>query len=162
MVLLSILLWLVLIYNLRVAVKGNPLATFLLNTDRQQLEKIENNTQRMQSSADEKSFRIIQRFSRLTLLELGTFLVEMFILIYLMYNDTMFPLCSAILVKNILMIGVSLGYARKIRSSASFMSSFHDLPEGLHIMDRISALISGIGLLYIFLELNNIWTFIPA
>ena len=162
MVLLSILLWLVLIYNLRVAIKGNPLANFLLNTERQQLEKVEGKTQRMQSPSDEKSLQILQNFSRLTLLELGAFLVEMAILLYLMYNDKMFFLCSALLVKNILAIAVSLLYAKKIRSSASFMSSFHELPKGLHIMDRISALVSGIGLLYIFLELNNIWAFISA
>lgn len=162
MVLLSILLWLVLIYNLRVAVKGNPLAKFLLNTDRRQLEKIENNTQKMQSSADEHSIRILQNFSRLTLLELGAFLMEVFILIYLMYVDKMFFLCFALLVKNILAIAISLLYARKARSAASFMSSFHDLPKSLHVMDRISSLISGIVMLYIFFELNNIWTLIPA
>lgn len=156
MIVTSIVIWILLIYNFRVAIKGDPLATFLFGTERKKLEETEKVFQQEGLNLDNETVSLLKRFSRITVLEIATFLAEMIILASLMYQDRLFWLCLALFMKNCLMVAVSVTYARQKRSGDKFMSSFHDLPRWLHTVDRFSALLSALGLVYIFISINNI------
>lgn len=156
MLITSILIWILLIYNLRVAVKGDPLAKLLFKVDRSRLEKMEAVFQQHKQDIDVETASLLKRFSRVTLIESTAFVGEMSVLAYLMFQDRLFFFCLVLFMKNCIMVATSIAYARHVRTGDKFMSSFYDLPGWLHTVDRISALISGAGLAYIFFNLNNI------
>jgi hypothetical protein len=152
---LSIGLWCVVVCSLRVALFGNPLYRHVARADPDLLTGAERIATHANYSATDSEVRFLQRFSRLTLLELGVFLLEIGLLLYLWLSRTMEWLAFALLMKNLILMAVSAAIARA-HSGEGIFESLLALPGWLIAADRVSAFVSGAGCLVLFLVVNNI------
>jgi hypothetical protein len=155
MLFLLVGIWLVIVYALRVALFGNPLANMLRTTDPTFLEHVDMVTAH-NGPYTEESVHFLRRFSRLSLLELGAFLLETALLIYFLTTGRLVMLCVFILIKNVVMFFLSLYLARRRRETlgANF-KSLQALPEWIHRSDRLSSLVSGLGFIALFVNING-------
>mgnify|MGYP006292167517 FL=1 len=153
---ISIGLWAIVLYSFRVAFFGNPLWQLLQETDPGVIEGAEDLTQSGGASATTDEVAFLRRFSRLTLLELGLFLLEVFLLIYLWVSGTLAWLAAGLLAKDLVLVGVSAFLARG-RGSDGVFTSLLKLPKPFVWTDRASALVSCIGFLVLFLAVNDLW-----
>jgi hypothetical protein len=87
---------------------------------------------------------------------LGAFILEVGSLITLLIAARMVWLAAVLLVKNGVLIVLSIGIARSLRREKGLFESLRCLPVWLVWTDRLSALASGIGFLLFFLGLNGL------
>lgn len=156
LIVLSIGIWCVLVYSVRVAVFGNPLANLLLKKNYEDLQNAESAVQKGPAGMNSQDIHLVRRFSRLTLLELIVFLLEVGILMYLIFAQTLVWMCVAILAKDVVAMLLSVSCTRRASREGGLLTAFTNLPRWLHVADRISAAISAVGFIYLFLALNNI------
>lgn len=159
---LSIAVWCVVIYSFRIALFGNPLHKLLVTTDARLLSRTEAIVHEGQAPpSDDPAAELLRRFSRLTLLELGAFILEMVLLIFFVLSDllprAMVWMCVALIGKNILVLAGSIYYARIQASRNELFGSLRALPGWLLWLDRISALLSGVAFLLLFAALNGLF-----
>lgn len=155
MLVLSIGLWCVVLYNLRVAFWGNPLYLHLMRTDAEFLRRAEEVATGVRPAAATPELQFLRQFARLTLLELVMFLLEVGLLVSLWLSRTMQWLSAGLLMKNLLLLAVSAAMARALTRDSLF-ESLLGLPAWLIRTDRLAALISGAGGLVLFLAVNGI------
>ena len=155
MLALSIGLWCVVVCNLRVAFAGNPLYLHLVRANAEFLRGLDKVASGGRAAASEPEVRFLRRFSRLTLLELAVFVLEMSLLVYLWLSRTMEWLSFALLVKNLFLFALSAAMAPALMRESLFQSLVV-LPSWLIRLDRLSALISGAGAFVLFLGVNGI------
>lgn len=155
MLLLSIGLWCVVVYSLRIGVFGNPLYRHIAGVDPELLRRIDafTNAGELPQTSAEAAF--LKRFSRLTLLELGAFVLEIGLLTALWHQGRLVWLCLALLLKNLALFAGSVMLARGGPRDGLF-GSLLTLPEWLIRLDRASAWVSGVGCLILFLAINEI------
>lgn len=148
-------IWLVIVYSLRVALLGNPLANTLREVDESFLAHLDEVAGHSDAYTDE-SFHFLRRFARLSLVELGAFLLETGLLIHFLVRGTSVTLCAVLLLKNAAMFATSLYLAQRRRRKVggSFMS-LKGLPEWIHWWDRGSSLLSGLGFGVLFVRVNG-------
>jgi hypothetical protein len=161
MLVLSILSWLVAVYSLRVAVFGEPVHNLLWRIDTATLRNLDVLVQSQVKHEDmlphdAESLRILRRFSRLTVLGLAGFGLEMGLLVYLVIVDQLVWLSLALLFKNVLGMSVSLYYARAKTSSESVFLSIRNMPAALVWLDRLSAGLSAAAFMWIFLLFSGL------
>ncbi len=153
----SVAVWLVLIYGFRIALFGNPLAKLLGEADVDFLGHIDMVTKH-NGPYTEESVHFLRRFSRLSLLELGAFLLETGLLIYLIITNTLLFLAVLLLIKNVVMFVLSLSFARRRRREMAEDANFRamkNVPEWVHTCDRLSSLASALGFAFIFAHVNG-------
>ena len=155
MLALSIGIWIVLVFSFRVAFLGNPLYKHVTGEDPEFLDHIEQVTLHDRSGATEEELHFLQRFSRLTLMEFAVFLLEMGLLIYLFVAEILMWLSFTLILKNVFFVGITVVFAHRLTRNSVF-ASLVELPPWLIWLDRLSSLLSAIGTLVIFLELNNL------
>lgn len=155
MLLLTIGLWFVVVLSFRVVLFGNPLYRQLVHADRDLLAGVEEVVNQEKDRATEDEMHFLRRFSRLTLLELAAFLLEIALLFVLYAMDVLIWLTVALLVKNALLLIVSALVARR-RTDHRVLAGLVDLPGWLIWSDRASALLSGVGCFLLFLAVNGI------
>ncbi|MFO7820464.1 MAG: hypothetical protein R6V56_00160 [Lentisphaeria bacterium] len=107
-----------------------------------------------------KDIFLLRRFSRLTFLELAAFLLETGILFYFIFTHTLFWVSLVLLTKDVIAMALSVRYTKSTAREGGMLTAFQNLPKWLHVADRISAGLSAVGFLYLFLALNNI--FVPG
>lgn len=153
MLLIGIGAWCVVIFSIRVALFGNPIYRLLQNASAGTLSDAERIARNASSGSevDDQAFALLKNFSRLTLLELGVFLLEIALLIYLLVSRTLFGLSIALLAKNMVALGVSMYYARRQSLDRGLLESLRDLPRSVVVMDRLSSLVSALGFVVVFL-----------
>ena len=153
MFLIGIGAWCVVIFSIRVAVFGNPIHLLVCRADPDVLSAAEEIARHGSAErvTDERVFVLLRRFSRLTLLELGVFLLEVGLLIFLLTSRILFWLSAALLAKNLFALGVSMYYARRQSPGTGLLESLRDLPRGVVLMDRVSSLVSAAGFVVVFL-----------
>ena len=157
MILLSIGMWCVLIFSLRVALFGNPLLNLLRQTDKASLENAEKSALSALDRMEEKAFHLVRRLSRLTILEAVMFLLELGILIFLVFTHTYFWVSVTLLFKDLIIILFSILITRRFRHREKKLSSLCDLPAWFDIVERVSASLSALGFFYLFLAVNQIF-----
>ena len=153
--LISIGLWCVVVYSVRVAAFGNPLFMLLTQADPNLLRHCEAVSLGEAEPASEEELKFLQLFSRLTLLELAAFILEMSLLAFLWVSNTVPWLTFALLLKNVLLLALSVVMARS-RMGDGLFRSLLDLPPWVVWLDRASGLISACGVLILFLEVNDL------
>jgi len=153
--LFNLSLWSLVVYSLRVAVLGNPLHQCVVEATPEELQRAEQITLEGRDPVSDTEIDFVRRFSRLTMLEFAAFLLEMGLLIYLVVMNQWFWLSLGLLLKNMLVLGLSAGYARAVIAGNLFQSLRH-LPVWYLWLDRGSALISAVGLLILFLMANQL------
>ncbi len=155
MLLLSIALWGIVLFSFRVAFLGDPVYQHVAETDDHILDKAQKIISSRQSvPAGEDEIHFLKRFSRLTILEVAVFLLELAILGTLCYMMIVPWVAGALLAKDLLVVIVSFIVAKKKTSEKGIFTSVTDLPRWLIRADRFSAFISGAGCLFLFIYVN--------
>ncbi len=142
-------------YSFRVALWGNPIYYCVSRADPALISRLEQLTLSGQAPEAGPELSFLRSFSRLTLLELGAFLLEIGLLTYFLASRTLGWLAGLLLLKNAVMVVLSLCVARRCGTGGIF-GSLRDLPGWLVWTDRVSFLATGIGGLLFFLKLNNL------
>jgi hypothetical protein len=146
----------VVVLSARVAIWGNPLYLLLERTDSHVLQKADQIALEKRPPDGDGEVAFLRSFSRLTLLELGVFVLELALLVTLWVRGTMPNLSVGLLFKNLLMVLVSAGMARGNTDDKGMFESLRALPPWLVLGDRLSALISAAGCLLLFLTVNQL------
>ncbi len=144
------------VFSFRVAFGGNPIVTFLQRSENDLIEKAQAVVAGQRETAEEEEFLFIRHFSRLALLELGGFLVEVAVLIWVWYFQIMPWLALGLLVKNVITVGISAVMTRTQMDESGIFKTLLKLPNWVFAADRVSAFISGAGCLVIFLKVNEL------
>ena len=142
--LLSMGLWLVVVYSMRVALFGNPLYRLVARADAAVLDHLDRAATVGNAVIDESSVLFLQRFSRLTLLELGAFVLEMGLLVTLWLTEKLEWLALFLFCKNLLLVALSIAMARR-HADRGLFAGMLDLPAWVVRLDRVSAFVSGTG-----------------
>jgi len=155
MLIVSISMWAVVVYSIRVAVFGNPLYVCVVDADLSLLESLEDvATGRRSAAAGEESV-FLRHFSRLTLLELVMFVLEVGFFFYAYAARLVQWLALLLLAKDAVLVALSVAVARRQAEDGLFLS-LRLLPSWLVWGDRLSALASGVGAFVFFLAVNGI------
>lgn len=154
-VLISLGMWGVAVYSLRVACCGNPLYVTVLRAEGAVLREAERVMAGQREPGDAAEAAFLRAFSRYTLLELAVFGGEVGLLAYLLWGRRLVWLAALLLVKDLLLVAVAAGLARR-RVGTGVFRSLRELPAWYLWLDRGSALLSGLGFLAAFLTLNNL------
>jgi hypothetical protein len=160
---LAIALWCIVIYSFRVAVFGDPIYNLLVGASAEtvnQAEKLMQHPEQVREMPHSyEPAQLLRRFSRLTLFEFGAFILEMALLICLAVTGTLAVLCLVLIIKNILVMLLSLYHARTLAENRYILEAMRALPAYVITVDRLSSLVSGFGFLLFFLTLNNLIRF---
>ncbi len=151
----SLISWILLVYSVRVAGWGNPLYVCLRqasDTERFRLQQVAREG-RLPASAGEQA--LVQRLSRLVMLETVAFVAEMGLLAWLLGSDRLRWLAAALLAKNLLLAALSWRHSRRCRDG-NVVECLAGLPGWLVWLDRGSSLVSAAGCLLIFLDVNHL------
>ncbi len=151
----SLALWIVVVYSARVAAMGNPLYNHVANAGTDMMRQAELIIASGQPVRNQEQYLFLRRFSRLTMLGMAMFVLEMLLLLYLWSTRTMTWLTLGLVAKNMVGLLVSLGMARSSVAENMFQNLL-TLPRWLILADRGSALLSGAGCLILFLTVNGI------
>jgi len=146
---LCICLWAVVVWSCRVTLFGNPLYLHLRSADEDLIARVEDIIGGKRAATTEPEVRFLQLFSRLTLLELGVFVLEIGLFVYLYVSDILPLLALVALAKGLLLLLVSAFLART-RTREGLFDSLLALPNWLIIVDRFSAFLSGVAALVFF------------
>lgn len=152
---LSLGLWCVVLHSLRVALFGNPLHLCLQQAGPDTLCRADQVASEGRDPADEQETRFLRQFSRLTVLGSLLFMLEIALLVTLIATHQLIWLCGLLLLKNIVLAAMSLSYAAQADNDFLFRS-LASLPRWVMVLDRLSGLASGVGLLIAFLDINGL------
>lgn len=157
MLLVSIGLWIVVVYGTRVAVAGNPVHEHLARCDPGLLKRCEPVVAGMRPAADADELYVVRRFYRLFMLGLFMFVLELVLLIGLWWSRVMPALCVGLLLKNALAVVISIAVSRTYYVGERPLQGMLSLPSWVVVSDRVSSLISAVGFLPLFLCINDLW-----
>jgi len=157
MLLAAVGVWCVIVYSFWVALLGNPLYGLLQGAESAVVERADALTRAGQDATaiGEMELALLRRFSRLSLLEAGAFVLEMAVLVYLLSDRQLAPIAWALIAKNIVLVALSIAVARVMQREAGLLAALRELPGWLVWTDRLSALVSGAGFVAFFLVLNG-------
>lgn len=133
---------------------GNPLYVLVDSSDRNLLEHLETIVQRDRAQATENELRFLQRFSRLTVLELVMFVMEIGLLIVLFRRSVLPGLVLGIIAKDLFLVLVSSVVCWRFADEGLFKALLA-IPGWLLNLERVSAFLSAAGGLVLFARLNG-------
>lgn len=152
----SIALWGVVLYSLRVAVVGNPLYVMVRRATPDLLFRAEQVMREGRDTANDVERGFMRRVSRFMMLEFVAFAGEIGVLLYFLRDPRFGWIAGALLAKNVILLGVSFGFVRRLYRGDGMFDRFLNLPPWYVWTDRLSALASGLGLLAVFLAFNRV------
>lgn len=152
----SVCLWCLVVYSLRVALLGNPLYLSVLAAGQDLRFRADQIVMEGRSPANEAEILFMRRFSRLTVLELVAITGEVAVIVYLLWGGILAWLCWFLLAKNAGMIAFSVAMAKSRHAQKGMFETLRGLPGWYIWLDRLSAGVTAVGLLLAFLAVNHI------
>jgi len=137
------------VWSCRVTVFGNPLYLHLRSVDEDLLARVEEIVGGERAATTEPEVRFLQHFSRLTLLEIGVFILEVVLFTYLYLSGPLPTLAFVALSKDLLLLFASAYHARTQLREGVF-ASLLAFPPWLIVLDRVSAFLSGAAAFVLF------------
>ena len=153
---ISVGLWGIVLYNFRAVILGSAPYRLVNSAESDFLDAVARFAAGENVSVTQDEFVFLKRFSRLTMLELGMFILEMGLLIFLFISNIKEWLSFILLAKNLLMLVVGAAATRG-RIETNIFTSLRALPGWLIVLDRVSAALSAAGGLILFLAVNKIY-----
>ncbi|MDP7397533.1 MAG: hypothetical protein QGF67_17350 [Lentisphaeria bacterium] len=151
---LSLVIWLILIYSLRISIVGSPEYTLVRDVPPAVLDEAAACLDERVEPDDDDCRTFLQRFMHLSILKLVLFLLELVVAWVLLAQDIGRRLAWFIVVKNLGMLCIS-----NLRSRIAGQNVFDavmDRPRWLASCERGYYLVSAGCLLYLFLQLNDL------
>lgn len=155
---LSVVVWLLALYSLRVAVFGDPLCAAVAGADAALLRRaglVMRGGDAPGAGAPEAVF--LRRFTRLGMLELAASLAEVATLAFLLRYRMLPWLAVALLAKTFVLLALEMWFVRRRRAAADIFEQLRRLPAWYLWLDRGAALASALGLVAMFLAVNGFW-----
>ncbi len=154
MLLLSISIWIIVVYSVKVFAMGNPAYILVKEVPGDLLNQAMDCLESEIMPDDEIVYLFIKKFFRLTALACLLFIVEFAIALYFIFEQPNFYVAWFILTKNIFMLIV--GYKLHKNSSGNIFEAVQQIPHWAMLWERISYLISAACFLFFFLRINNL------
>ncbi len=156
---LSIVVWSLALYSLRVALAGDPLCVSVYRADEGLLKRVGRVVMEGMEPAAEDEIQFLRRFTRLGVLELVVSLVELVMLLYVVMQiktPWLVWLAWGLLFKNFALLLLNWLYLRRKRlPDTSIFEQLLALPRWYLWLDRAAAFASGAGFILIILALNG-------
>ncbi|MCK5803697.1 MAG: hypothetical protein KAI66_12725 [Lentisphaeria bacterium] len=155
MLLVSVGLWIVIVYNVRKLFRGNPVARLIQTTDIETVTGAEGLTLGEKEEGTDEEMRFVRQFTRLTLLELGVFALEMGLAGFLLANNTMPWMCAILLLANVvlLLIGMVGGWHH---AEGGVFRTILSMPPWIFHAERIGGAVTAAASAPLFLVVNNL------
>ena len=154
MLFLSISIWVVFVYSLKVFITGNPAYVLVNGIPSVELEQASECLENDMIPDNENVCLFIKRFFRLTALACFLFFVEFTIILYFIYAQPSLFIPWFILIKNVIMLGI--GYRLHQQSSNNIFEAIQQIPQWAMRWERISYLFTAICFLLFFLLVNKL------
>ncbi len=157
-------MWTVIVFALRVAIFGNPLNNLVQTQPLSLLDRLDQRVQDRELVGEltgpERNF--VQRFSRMALLEVFFFGLEIGILAYLILSwefsrPGFYWFILGLLGKNLLIFVLSWFYSRALRKERALFRHLLQLPRWLITADRLSAAVSASVFILLILKIAGLW-----
>ena len=153
MLLLSISIWVVLVYSLRVFLTGNPAYGLVKTAPTLVLQQASDCLESEILPENDSIILFIKTFFRLTALACVVFVVELITVFYFVYHEPQLIIPWFILSKNMFMLW--LGYNLHRRSSENIFDSVLNIPDWAMRWERISYFVTAVCFFYLFLLVND-------
>ncbi len=154
MLLLSLSIWVIVVYSVKVFAMGNPAYTLVKEVPGDLLNQAKDCLESEIIPDDEMVYLFIKKFFRLTALACLLFIIEFAVVLYFIYEQPNFYVPWFILTKNIFML--MIGYKLHKNSSENIFEAVQQIPYWAMLWERISYLISAVCFLFFFLQVNNL------
>ena len=154
MLLLSISIWVIVVYSTKVFAMGNPACLLVKEVPVYMLNQAKDCLESEIMPDDEMVYLFIKKFFRLTALACLLFIIEFVVILYFIYEQPNFVIPWLILIKNVFMLFV--GFKLRQNSSENIFEAIQQIPQWAMLWERISYLISAICFLFFFLQVNNL------
>jgi hypothetical protein len=154
MLLLSISIWVILVYSLKVSISGNPAYLLVRTVPPPTLKRAADCLESEMMPEDEYIYLFIKKFFRLIAVGSVLFFMEFAIIIYFIYTQPNFYIPWLILFKNLAMLG--LGYSLHREKNENIFESVRQLPVWAMRWERISYLVTAGCFLFLFLVVNKL------
>ena len=154
MLLLSISIWVILVYSVKVFVTGNPAYILVKDIPAGMLKQATDCLEDEMMPENENVYLFIKKFFRLTALTCILFFLEFAVILYFISEQPKLIIPWFILAKNIVMLGI--GYNLHQNSSDNIFQAIQEIPPWAMRWERISYLISAICFLFLFMLVNKL------
>ncbi len=154
MLLLSISIWVIVVYSLKVAATGNPAYGLVKAAPAGMLEEAADCISGESFPEDDTIYLFVRRFFRLTAIGCLLFLVEIGVTLYFIYTDPKLLISWFIMFKNLSML--ALGYSVHKNSDGNIFESVQEIPEWAMKLERVSYLVTAAGFLFLFMLVNKL------
>ena len=153
MLVLSICIWVVLVYSVKIFISGNPAYYLVQQAPTPILNQAADCLESEMVPENENIYLFIKMFFRLTALACVLFVLEFGVVLYFIYTDPKLSIPWFILVKNVVML--ALGYSMHQQGNDNIFQSVLKIPKWAMRWERISYLATAVCFLYLFLLVNN-------
>ena len=154
MLMLSICVWIVLVYSIKVSISGNPAYYLVKQTPALILNEAASCLESEMVPDNENIYSFIKMFFRLTAFACILFVLEIGVAIYFIYSDPKLSVPWFILIKNLLML--ALGHSLHHKDEENVFESVRRLPKWAMRWERISYVATSVCFLYLLLLVNNL------
>ena len=153
MLLLSISIWIVLVYSLKIFATGNPAYDLVKDVPSPMLSQAADCLESEIVPENEIIYSFIRAFFRLTAVACSIFILELIIVFYFIYEDPYLPIPWIILVKDFIMVW--MGYSLHQKGRKNIFESVLQVPSWCIWLERISYLITSVCFIVLFLKVND-------
>jgi hypothetical protein len=154
-IVVSFALWFVVVFGVRIAVWGNPLYRMVATAEVSLLTGVEALVLGQTEEGTPEQVRFVRAFSQGVLVQLGMLCLELAALAHLWWISVLPRLCLALLLKDLTAAGTGMWVAHRHRERG-VLSVVRNAPAWLLLVERLSAGISAVGALVIFLTVNEL------
>ena len=155
MLTLSICIWIVLVYSIKVSVSGNPAYYLVKQTPKLILNEAAACLESEMIPDNKNIYLFIKMFFRLTALACVLFILEFGVLLYFIYTEPKLLIPWFILIKNIVML--ALGHSLHHDTNENIFESVRKIPRWAMRWERISYVVTAVCFLYLFLLVNDLF-----
>lgn len=154
MVLVSFGLWFVVVFGVRIAIWGNPLYRMVAEADVALLKGVEALVLGHKPEGTPAELHFVRNFTQRVLTQLGMLCLELVVFAHLWWVRILPLLCLTLLLKDLAAAGTGVWVARRDRERG-VLAVVRNAPLGLLAAERLSAALSGVGALILFLTVNG-------
>jgi len=154
MLILSLITWIVAVYTLRTALFGHPVYRLLNAYSVDFLQAVEHTVLSSKQNISRDQAEFLQQFSRISLLALAAFVLELILLLIMWYMHIQTLLCLLLFSKNMTLVAAEISVMRHQREPGQLFLYLLELPQWLRNLYRGSALLSGIAFAWLFVHIT--------
>lgn len=153
---ISVLVWIVAVFSLRMAIMGNQLSKVVKGLSEEDLDRLDKVAQEGTLPRHPGDEEVLRKFSWLALIDMSGFFLETALAFYFLVGEGE-KLLAIVLIKNGIVMFLSIMISgRLVPKDGHLFSSIRKMPRWLLAIDRLSAAISAMIFIFLFLVVAGI------